>query len=66
MKNNIKEQQLFSEQDAAAYFGWAVSTMRAIRKRGEISHLIFNNKTVRYTLEHLEEYKDGHVNGGTE
>jgi hypothetical protein len=64
MKKTDEKQQLFSEQEAANYFGWAVFTMREIRKRGEIQHLIFNNKTVRYTLQQLEEYKDGHINGG--
>ncbi len=61
-KNN--EEKLFSERQAADYFGWSVFTMREIRKRGEIPHLIFNNKTVRYTLEQLEEYKNEHLSGG--
>lgn len=64
MKKTDEKQQLFSEQQAANYIGWSVFTMREIRKRGEIQHLIFNNKTVRYTLQQLEEYKDGHINGG--
>ncbi len=65
MKENRKDiEKLFSETEAADYFGWSVSTMREIRRRGEIRHLIFNNKTVRYTFEQLEEYKNGHVNGG--
>ncbi len=63
-KNN--EEKLFSERQAADYFGWSVFTMREIRKRGEIPHLIFNNKTVRYTLEQLEEYKNGHLSGGNQ
>jgi hypothetical protein len=42
--------ELYTEREAADYFGWSVFTMREIRKRGEIEHLIFNNKTVRYTL----------------
>ncbi len=66
MKEICKENQLFSEKEAADYFGWSVSTMREIRKRGGIRHLIFNNKTVRYTLEQLEEYKNGHVSGGSD
>jgi hypothetical protein len=64
MKKIDERQKLFSEQQAADYFSWSVATMREIRKRGEIQHLIFNNKTVRYTLEQLEAYKDGHINGG--
>ncbi|MCA1623849.1 MAG: helix-turn-helix domain-containing protein [Acidobacteria bacterium] len=72
MKNdkNSKEifmgrmKELYTEQDAADYFGWSVFTMREIRKRGEIEHLIFSNKTVRYTLEQLEKFKNEHVNGG--
>ncbi len=54
-------QKLFSEQEAADYFGWSVFTMREIRKRGEIQHLLFNNKTVRYTLEQLDAYKSRHL-----
>jgi hypothetical protein len=64
-KNNEK-QSLFSEKQAADYFGWSVYTMREIRKRGEILHLIFKNKTVRYTLEQLEEYKNEHISGGNQ
>ncbi len=56
--------ELYTEREAADYFGWSVFTMREIRKRGEIPHLIFNNKTVRYTLEQLEKFKNEHVNGG--
>lgn len=58
-----EKQKLFSEKQAADYFGWSVFTMREIRKRGEIRHLIFNNKTVRYTLEQLEAYKSQHLQG---
>ncbi len=64
MREISKEKQLFSEKQAADYFGWSVFTMREIRKRGEIGHLIFNNKTVRYTLEQLEKFKNEHVNSG--
>jgi predicted site-specific integrase-resolvase len=64
MKETKDDKQLFSEKEAADYFGWSVFTMRDIRKRGEIPHLIFNNKTVRYTAEQLENYKDEHLNGG--
>jgi hypothetical protein len=60
---NDTNQKLFSEQEAADYFGWSVFTMREIRKRGEIQHLIFNNKTVRYTLGQLEAYKNEHLKG---
>ncbi len=63
MKEISKENLLFSEKQAADCFGWSVFTMREIRKRGEIEHLIFNNKTVRYTLEQLEKFKNEHVNG---
>lgn len=65
MRKSKKDmEQLFSETEAADYFGWSVSTMRDIRRRGDIRHLIFNNKTVRYTPEQLENYKDEHLNGG--
>jgi hypothetical protein len=55
------ETKLFSELEAANYFGWSVFTMREIRKRGEIEHLLFQEKTVRYTLEQLEKYKARHL-----
>ncbi len=60
------KEKLYSEKQAADFFGWSVFTMREIRKRGEIKHLIFNNKTVRYTLEQLEAYKSEHLRGGNE
>lgn len=63
MKDVMTEKQLFSEVDAAQYFNWSVFTMREIRKRGEINYLIFNGKTVRYTLAQLEEYKNKHLFG---
>ncbi len=53
--------ELFSEQQAADIFGWSVDTMRKIRKRGEIEHLVFNEKTIRYTRTQLEAYKNKHV-----
>jgi hypothetical protein len=55
--------ELYTEREAAAYFGWSVFTMREIRKRGEIEHFIFNKKSVRYTREQLEKFKNEHVNG---
>lgn len=61
---NMKDEQLFSERQAAEFFGWSVFTMREIRKRGEIKYLVFNNKTIRYTMEQLQTYKDAHLVGG--
>ncbi len=60
---HIKDIPLFSEGQAAEFFGWSVFTMREIRKRGEIKCLVFNNKTVRYTIEQLQTYKDTHLVG---
>ena len=65
IKQNKIDNKLFSETQAAEYFGWSVSTMRGVRKRGEIEHLIFKDKTIRYTLEHLENYKNEHKAGGS-
>jgi hypothetical protein len=59
--NKELNEKLYSEREAADYFGWSVFTMREIRKRGEIEHLIFQDKTVRYTLEQLENYKARHL-----
>jgi hypothetical protein len=55
--------ELYTEREAAAYVGRSVFTMREIRKRGEIEHFIFNKKSVRYTHEQLEKFKNEHVNG---
>lgn len=55
--------ELLTEQEAADFFGWSVFTMREIRKRGEIQHLVFNDKTIRYTREQLETYKNEHIAG---
>jgi dephospho-CoA kinase len=60
MKKEINE-KLYSEKAAADYFGWSVFTMREIRKREEIEHLVFQDKTIRYTLEQLENYKARHL-----
>lgn len=57
----IKDEKLLSEREAADYFGWSVYTMRAIRKRNEIDCIQFNHRTIRYTLEQLEEYKKRHL-----
>jgi len=61
-----EEEKLYTEAEAADYFGWSVFTMREIRKRNEIEHLVFNGRTIRYTREQLEAYKDEHVLGGSE
>lgn len=53
---------LLTEFEAANYFGWSVYTMREIRKRGEIDFLRFHDRTIRYTVEQLEEYKRRHFN----
>ncbi len=53
--------KLYTEQEAAEYFNWSIFTMREIRKAGLIQHLIFNNKTIRYTFEQLEKYKNEHL-----
>lgn len=56
------ENGLLTERQAAAYFGWSVYTMRAIRRRGDIDYVRFNNRTIRYTLQQLEDYKLRHFN----
>jgi hypothetical protein len=58
---NNEEIKLFTEKQAAEYFNWSIFTMRQIRKSGAIQYLVFNNKTVRYTLEQLENYKNEHL-----
>ena len=64
MKKETNE-KLYTEREAAEeFFGWSVYTMREIRKRGEIKHLVFQDKTIRYTLEQLENYKNEHLVGG--
>ena len=60
------ENRLLTEQEAAAFFGWSVYTMREIRKRGEIECVKFNDRTVRYTLEQLEAYKREHLSKAEE
>ena len=60
MKKDLNE-ILYTEQEAADYFNWSLATMREIRKRGEIEHLVFQDKTIRYTLEQLQKYKNEHL-----
>lgn len=55
------EEKLLTEKEAAAYFGWSVFTMREIRKRGDIEFIKFNEQTIRYTLEMLENYKNRYL-----
>ena len=55
---NTAENKLLTEKQAADYFGWSVFTMREIRKRGEIEFIQFNEQTIRYTTEQLEDYKN--------
>jgi len=60
-ETNNDKGKLFTERQAAEYFNWSIFTMREIRKAGLIHHLVFNNKTVRYTLDQLEKYKNEHL-----
>ena len=66
MKDKELKQRLYTEQEIADYFGWSLATMREIRKRGEIEHLVFNDKTIRYTFEQVQNYVDEHYFGGNE
>lgn len=56
------ENALLTEREAAGFFGWSVYTMRSVRKRGEIDYVRFNNRTIRYTMKQLEDYKRRHFN----
>lgn len=56
-----KEKTLLTEREAAHYFGWSVYTMREFRKRGEIDFIKFNQRTIRYTQEQLEDFKERHL-----
>ncbi len=60
------DEKLYSEQEAADFYNWSIFTMRLIRKRGEIEYLVFQDKTIRYTLEQLQKYKNEHLVGGSE
>lgn len=53
-----KEVRLYTEKEAADYYGWSLFTMREIRKSGKIDFIAFNGQTIRYTIEQLEEYKN--------
>lgn len=66
MNDKELKQRLYTEQEIADYFGWSLATMREIRKRGEIEHLIFNDKTIRYTTEQVQDYVDEHFYGRDE
>jgi hypothetical protein len=59
MKN--QENTLLTEREAAEFFGWSVYTMREIRKRKEIEYVKFNQRTIRYTHQQLENYKRQHL-----
>jgi hypothetical protein len=52
------DNKLLTEKQAAEYFGWSLFTMREIRKKGEIEFIQFNEQTIRYTVEMLEDYKN--------
>ncbi len=61
MKIENRENMLLTEREAAAFFGWSVFTMREIRKRNEIEFVKFNSRTIRYTIDQLEDYKRQHT-----
>jgi hypothetical protein len=56
-----KDSKLLTEKEAADYFGWSLYTQREIRKRGEIEFIQFNEQTIRYTLEMLDNYKNRYL-----
>ena len=56
-----KEDRLLTEKEAATYFGWSLYTQREIRKKGEIEFIQFNEQTIRYTIEMLENYKNRYL-----
>lgn len=56
-----KDNKLLTEKEAADYFGWSLYTQREIRKRGEIEFIQFNEQTIRYTIEMLENYKNRYL-----
>lgn len=56
-----KEERLLTEKEASEYFGWSLYTQREIRKKGEIEFIKFNEQTIRYTLEMLENYKNRYL-----
>lgn len=56
-----KEERLLTEKEASQFFGWSHYTMREIRKRGEIEFLKFNEQTIRYTTEMLQNYKNRYL-----
>ena len=56
-----KEDRLLTEKQASEYFGWSLFTQREIRKRGEIEFIQFNEQTIRYTIEMLENYKNRYL-----
>lgn len=56
-----KDSRLLTEREASLYFGWSLYTMREIRKRGEIEFIQFNEQTIRYTVEMLENYKNRYL-----
>ena len=58
---NEKNSKLLTEKEAADYFGWSQYTMREIRKRGEIEFIQFNEQTIRYTTDILENYKNRYL-----
>lgn len=53
-----KDDRLFTEKEAAEWFGWSLFTMREIRKSRKIDFIAFNGQTIRYTIEQLEAYKN--------
>lgn len=51
--------KLLTEREAAEqFFGWSVEKMRQVRKKGEIEYFRFSDKTIKYSIEQLEEYKN--------
>jgi hypothetical protein len=51
------ERRLYTEDEAAQYFGWSVHKQREIRKLGLIEYIQFNDQTIRYTIDQLEAFQ---------
>lgn len=53
----IAEKRLYTEEEASDYFGWSFSKQRDLRKMGMIEHIQFNDQTIRYTIDQLENFQ---------
>ena len=57
----VRDETLLTEREAAARLGYSIYSLREFRRRGLIDHFKFSDRTIKYSLSHLEAFKQEHL-----